>query len=225
MQRSHGERLYSPPKSGAPLTSSRWAATILSNKEKSMLTSLQVGDNARWKQRFRAPVIVWTQVALANPTRGLTINNTTGTFQLYAWDVPSGALRQLTERPAGILFGALSGDGRYVYYLDDQQGNEIGHFVRIPFEGGEPQDLTPNLPPYSSFAFASSGSAHHFGFMTADTEGFHIYSLETRANGECGMPHQLFHSRKLTLGPTYSYGGEIAVVPPPTAPRCNTTTC
>jgi dipeptidyl aminopeptidase/acylaminoacyl peptidase len=177
-----------------------------------MLTSLQLADNARWKQRFRAPVVVWTQVALANPTRGLTINNTSGKFQLYAWDVPSGALRQLTERPAGILFGALSGDGCYVYYLDDQQGNEVGHFVRIPFEGGEPQDLTPNLPPYSSFAFASSGSARHFGFMAADAEGFHIYSLETRANGECGMPHQLFHSRKFALGPTYSYDGEIAVV-------------
>lgn len=80
-----------------------------------MLTSLQLDDNARWKQRFRAPVVVWTQVALANPTRGLTINNTSGKFQLYAWDVPSGALRQLIERPAGVLFGALSGDGRYVY--------------------------------------------------------------------------------------------------------------
>jgi hypothetical protein len=190
-----------------------------------MLTSLQLDDNARWKQRFRAPVVVWTQMALANPTRGLTINNTSGKFQLYAWDVPSGVLRQLTERPAGILFGALSGDGRYVYYLDDQQGNEIGHFVRIPFEGGEPQDLTPNLPLYSSFAFVSSGSARHFGFMAADAEGFHIYSLETRANGECGMPHQLFHSRKFALGPTYSYGGEIAVVATTDRPRCNTTTC
>jgi hypothetical protein len=177
-----------------------------------MLTNLQLDDNAPWKQRFRAPVVVWTQIAPANPARGLAIKNTTGKYQLYAWDVSSGVLRQLTERPAGILFGALSGDGRYVYYLDDKQGNEIGHFVRIPFENGEAQDLTPNLPPYSSFAFASSGSGSHFGFMAADSDGFHIYSLETKANGEPGVPRRLFHSRKLAFGPTYSYGGEVALV-------------
>ena len=161
-----------------------------------MLTKLQLADDALWRQRFRAPQLVWTQIAPANPVRGLAVNNTSGKYQLYAWDVPSGALRQLTGRPAGILFGALSGDGRYVYYLDDQQGNEIGHFVRIPFENGEAQDLTPALPPYSSFTFTSSGSGSHFGFMDADTEGFHIYSLETKANGDIGTPRQLFHSRK-----------------------------
>lgn len=177
-----------------------------------MLTNLQLDDNAPWKQRFRAPIVVWTQIAPANPARGLAIKNTTGKYQLYAWDVPSGVLRQLTERPAGILFGALSGDGRYVYYLDDKQGNEIGHFVRIPFENGEAQDLTPSLPPYSSFAFASSGSGSHFGFMAADADGFHIYSLETKANGELGVPGRLFHSRKIAFGPTYSYAGEVALV-------------
>ena len=176
-----------------------------------MLTKLQFDENARWKQRFRAPVVVWTQIAPANPTRGLAINNTSGRFQLYAWDVPSGALRQLTDRPAGILFGALSGDGRYVYYLDDKQGNEIGHFVRLPFEGGASQDLTPDLPLYSSFAFSSSSSGSHFGFMAADADGFHIYSLEMKANGETGAPRRLFHSRKIAFGPTYSYAGEIAV--------------
>ena len=36
-----------------------------------MLTKLQPDENARWKQRFRAPVVVWTQIAPANPTRGL----------------------------------------------------------------------------------------------------------------------------------------------------------
>jgi len=177
-----------------------------------MTMNRQLEDNAPWKRRFRAPVIVWTQIAPANPARGLVINNASGKHQLYAWDVPSGALRQLTERPAGIRFGLLSGDGRYVYYLDDQQGNEIGHFVRIPFEGGEAQDLTPGLPPYSALDFAASGSGSHFGFVAADADGFHIYSLETRTHGELGAPRELFHSPKIALGPLYSYGGEVAVV-------------
>ena len=177
-----------------------------------MITDLQLDDKAPWKQRFRAPVVAWTQIAPANPTRGLAVNNTSGKYQLYAWDVPSGELRQLTEKPTGMLLGTLSGDGRYVYYLDDEKGNEIGHFVRVPFEKGEAQDLTPDIPPYSSFAFASSGSGSHFGFMAADEEGFRIFSLETKPNDELGTPRPLFHSRKIAFGPTYSYDGEVTVI-------------
>lgn len=117
-----------------------------------MLTNPQLDDHALWKQRFRAPIVVGAHIAPANPLRGLAVTNASGTFQLYAWDVPSGALRPLTERPTGIAFAALSGDGRYVYYLDDTLGNEIGHFARIPFENGAAQDLTPDLPPYSTCA-------------------------------------------------------------------------
>lgn len=177
-----------------------------------MLTNLQIDENARWKQRFRAPIVAWTQVAPANLTRGLALTNASGKFQLYAWDVSLGALRQLTDRSTGLLFGELSGDGRYIYYLDDKEGNEIGHFIRIPFEGGESQDFTPGLPAYSSFGFSSSSSGSHFGFMAADGEGFHIYSLETNARGEIGAPRELFHSRKIAFGPAYSHGGEIAVI-------------
>lgn len=177
-----------------------------------MLTQPQLDDQAIWKQRCRAPIIAGTLIALGNPTRGLAVGNATGTFQLYAWDVPSGALRQLTERPTGIIAAELSGDGRYVYYLDDQQGNEVGHFARIPFESGPPEDLTPDLPPYSSFTFASSGSGSHFGFMAADQEGFHAYSLQTNTTGEIGVRRRLFHSRKLAVGPIHSYDGQVAVV-------------
>jgi dipeptidyl aminopeptidase/acylaminoacyl peptidase len=177
-----------------------------------MLTPIQLDDNARWKQRYRAPVVAWTQTAPSNPARGLVVNNTSGKYQLYAWDVPTGTLRQLTDRPAGILYGALSGDGRYVYYLDDKQGNEIGHFVRLPFEGGDSQDLTPDLPPYASQFFASSGSGSHFGFIAANADGFFAYDIETKANGEVGPLRQFFHSRRTAWGPIYSQAGEIAVI-------------
>src|SRR4026207_815426 len=100
-----------------------------------MKSDLQLDDKALWKQRFRAPVVIWTQIAPANRARGMAVTNRSGKHQLYAWDVPTGGLRQLTDQPVGIRFGELSGDGRFVYYLDDVDGNEIGHFVRIPFEG------------------------------------------------------------------------------------------
>jgi hypothetical protein len=47
-----------------------------------MLTALQLDDKALWKQRFRAPIVAWTQIAPANRARGLAVNNTSGKYQL-----------------------------------------------------------------------------------------------------------------------------------------------
>ena len=77
--------------------------------------------NAPWKQRFRVPN-TWTQLAKANPQRGLAISNRSGVYQLYAWDVATGELQQLTTRPTGIIHGVISADGRWVHYLDDKEG-------------------------------------------------------------------------------------------------------
>lgn len=177
-----------------------------------MLAKLDLDDNAPWKQRFRAPVVLWTQIAPANRARGLAVTNRSGRYQLYGWDVPSGTLRQLTDRPAGILDAVLAGDGRHIYYLDDKQGNEIGHLVRVPFEGGEAEDVTPELPSYSSFSFSSSGSGRHFGLTAATRDGFDAVAIETSENGTIGTPRLLFHSAKLAFGPWFSFQGELAVV-------------
>ncbi len=177
-----------------------------------MDVKLHLEDNATWKRRFRAPIVVWTQIAQSNRERGLAVTNRSGKYQLYSWDVPSGELRPLTDSSAGILFGTISGDGRYIYYLDDKQGNEIGHFVRMTFENDAVQDVSPELPVYSSFSFETSGSGSRFGFTAASEDGFDIYDIETKASGELGTPHKLFHSKKIAFGPIYSFDGEIAVV-------------
>src|SRR5215469_5944714 len=62
-----------------------------------MLQTLRFDQNAPWKQRFRAPAILWTQLAAANKTRGIVASTRSGTAQIYAWDVPSGSLRQVTR--------------------------------------------------------------------------------------------------------------------------------
>src|SRR3712207_242659 len=73
------------------------------NQEHGMPGELRLDDAAPWKQRFRAPVTLWTQLAKVARNRGLLASNRTGVFQLYAWDVPSGDLTQLTDRPDGKL--------------------------------------------------------------------------------------------------------------------------
>lgn len=177
-----------------------------------MLKELRVDDAASWKQRFRAPVILWTDLAKAAPTRGLAVSNKSGVYQLYAWDVPTGELTPLTDQPEGKLFGMLSPDGRYVYYLDDQQGNEIGHYVRVPFGGGEPQDITPDMPLYASFGLAMSQTGNLTGFTLANPDGFHLHCIGLGPEGTLGKPRLLYQSKSLAFGPLLSYDGEIAVM-------------
>jgi len=166
--------------------------------------------------RFRAPSIGNTQVAAQDRTRGLVVHNKSGAYQFYAWDISKGEMRQLTNRPEGTSLYAcfLSPDGRFVYYLNGNQGNEIGHYVRIPFEGGTLIDLTPDLPQYSSLAgdpcFANSRSGNIVGFTADSPEGFHLYCIDVAADGKFGQPRLLRSSKRLAAGPQLSYDGKIA---------------
>jgi pimeloyl-ACP methyl ester carboxylesterase len=177
-----------------------------------MLTELRIDEQAPWKRRYRLPTIAWTEIAKSAPARGLAAGNQTGKYQLYAWDVPSGQLRQLTDRPEGVLSGYLSADGRHVYYLEDKGGNEIGHYVRVPFEGGEPEVITPSLPPYSSWYLGCASGGTHLGFLAANSAGFHVYCLDLDQGRINGEPRLLYRHSKLAAGPYLSHGGEIAVV-------------
>ena len=172
-----------------------------------MSKTLDLEPNAVWKQRFRAPCIAWARVAHGNPSHGLVCSDRDGVFQLYAWDVDNGELRQLTDRPTGVVRGSLSADGESVYYLQDDGGNEAGHIVRLPFSGGEPVDLTPDLSPYGALWIAGSLSGSLLGTTLSDSTG---HRLCVFAPGEA--PRTIHESQALIGGPTLSYDGEIAVI-------------
>ncbi len=178
-----------------------------------MLKNLSLDAQAPWKQRFRTPRVRWARLARAAPTRGLAASNKSGVVQLYAWDVPSGELRQLTHQPEGKVFGYLSPDGRYVYYHDDAQGNEIGHYVRIPFEGGAPEDITPDLPPYSSLGdFSISRAGNRISFVAATPAGFLVQCLDVGPDGKLSDLRQIHQAARLILGSTLSADGETIVI-------------
>ena len=115
-----------------------------------MLKTLKIKENSNWKQRFRAHSIRWAQIAPKNPGRGLVCSDQDGIWQLYAWNPRTGELSQRTDLPAGVVDGLLSADGETIYYLQDEGGSEIGHFVRMPYEGGLPEDITPDMAPYNA---------------------------------------------------------------------------
>jgi dipeptidyl aminopeptidase/acylaminoacyl peptidase len=153
-----------------------------------------------------------TQVAKLNPERGTAVANDTGVFQVYAWDVPAGTRRLLTDREEGVLMHGLSPDGRYVYYLEDKKGDEIGHFVRVPWDGGEAAIVTPSLPPYSPAGLAFSRHGHKLALITAMPDGFTLYVLDLLEDDTIGDPQKLFHSPALMMMPILSPDGSLVVV-------------
>ncbi|MEX2225695.1 MAG: prolyl oligopeptidase family serine peptidase [Dehalococcoidia bacterium] len=177
-----------------------------------MLPTPDLSHDAPWKRRFRAWTVAGAAVASREPTRGIAITNKTGVYQVYAWDVRTGDLRQLTFKPSGKPTASLSPDGRFVYYLDDEQGNELGHLVRAPFEGGEPIDLTPDLPQYALSATAISRDARTLAFTTATRDGFHTYVCPLSADCDVGERRPLFHTRRLMRGLNLSNDGAVAVL-------------
>src|SRR5918911_2949156 len=178
-----------------------------------MLKEPRTEASAVWKQRYRASGIWWAEVARRAPARGLAVTTTSGTGQLYAWDVPAGTLRQLTQRPEGVFSGYLSPDGSHAYYLHDEAGSETGHYVRVPWDGGPQQDVTPNMAPYAAlYRCAVSENGAMFAFTPTETNGFPLYCLDLGADGTVSAPRELYRSPKLVDDAALSYSAEMAVV-------------
>ncbi|GHO61279.1 peptide hydrolase [Ktedonobacter sp. SOSP1-52] len=184
-----------------------------------MLKKPLLEESAPWKRRFRASVLLDAQVARENPTRGIVVSNKAShVFQVYSWDVSTNAIVQLTHKPGGLFHVVLSPDGKFLYYLDDQGGDETGHFVRIPYEGGAPVDLTPHLPPYVVsqesvlYGLTISGSSRVLGGVVAHSGDFYLYCIDVGREDAIGEPRLLYSSPKLAMSPVLSYDGEVVVI-------------
>jgi len=179
------------------------------------MNPLNLSADAPWRARFNVSVVAFTQVATLNPRRGLAVTNRTGVYQLHCWDTLTGALTALTNAPAGVVFGGLSPDGQWVYYHKDQQGDEIGHFVRVPWGSSPdvtPEDITPELPPYASNSISQSLNGSVLGFGVADSGGFQMFTQPVAADGRLGQHALLYKSARYTAGPLLSYDGDMAVI-------------
>jgi len=102
-----------------------------------------------WEQRLLAPRITLPDWADDAPDRCVVRTNATGTWELWAWDAGTGELRQATRRDNGTVDGTVSRDGREVWWFADTDGDELGSWVRQPFEGGPGSDepALPGVPP------------------------------------------------------------------------------
>lgn len=178
-----------------------------------MPTNPPTDDAAPWKQRFRAPVIFSMQLARANRARGLVVTNQRSKeFQLYGWDVPTGDLHQLTERSWGVAEGWVAPDGGWVYSLEDQHGDELGHLVRVPFAGGVAEDVTPALPRYTLRGVGMSLGGNMLALNPINANGFQLYVVPLGPDGTPGTPRLVFQSRYETWGAQLSHDGALAAM-------------
>ncbi len=96
------------------------------------------------------------------PERAIACSNVTGVYQVHRWQVGEPVGDPMTAFPTGKSAAWISPDGEWVVWHADRAGDEVGHFVAVPWSGGELIDLTPDLPGYASFA-AGFGPDGTFG--------------------------------------------------------------
>jgi dienelactone hydrolase len=149
-----------------------------------------------WRDRFHIPTVYDAAVASGMPGRGVVVGNFQGqTIQVHAWEVPSGRLGPVTASPAGTFEGWIAPDGSAVYWLADQGGNEQGHLVRAPFQGGALQDVTPELGSYTLRGVGFSRSGNRLALNPIDADGFHVYTVDLGRDGQLGQPRLVHRSR------------------------------
>ena len=129
-----------------------------------------------WEQRFRAASLGFPHWARHAPDRLVLSSNESGAWQVYAWDRATGLRRQVTDDPIGVAGGAATPDGSGVVWFHDVTGDEVGHWLVAPFDGGEPRSLAPGVPDAWSAGLCLGDALNVVG--TADDDGYSVFVVK-----------------------------------------------
>jgi dienelactone hydrolase len=161
----------------------------------------------RWKRRFRAPSLTLPSWAVDNPDHLVYASNVSGSWQVHAWDRASGAQRQVTQHPTGVLGGTVTPDGEGIVWFDDSKGDEIGQWRRQPFAGGDDLPLMPGVEPAWSAGLAL-GPGGRIALGVATRAGFSV--LVSGRAGEPGV--ELYRHEQTVDVADMSRDGRVLVV-------------
>lgn len=129
-----------------------------------------------WVQRFRAISIGFPIGARDVPTRCVYGSNATGTNQIYAWDRRSDAHRRLTDREQGVFMTQISADGEWVWWFDDEGGNEQGRWMRQRFSGdGGAEPAVTGVPGGYPIGVHVGRVLDLVGFCTDEATTVHVH--------------------------------------------------
>ena len=178
-----------------------------------MVSPLQLEDSAPWRQRFRVKALGSAYVAPENPARGIVTASWDGPqLQIYAWEIPSGDLRPMTRQDDRISYGWLGPTADYLYFLQDERGNEIGHIVRVPFTGGPLYDLKPDLPPYTLRGLDISRNGNRLAFDAVYENRYWFYCVTLGVDGSISSPRLVCATDEETWACHLSHDGGLRAI-------------
>ncbi len=126
-----------------------------------------------WEQRFRAPVSFLPEWSPRAPRNAVYVSNESGVWQVHVLDTETGARRQVTDHPVGLVDAVPTFDGEGVLWFQDETGDESGRWLVQPFHGGETAPFLDGVPHGWS-----EGLAQAPGIVAAslsDRDGFAVY--------------------------------------------------
>jgi len=155
--------------------------------------SLAAMSPPAWEERFRTAVSYLPEWSPAAPRNAVYVSNESGVWQVHALDSQTGARRQVTDHPVGLVDAVPTLDGEGVLWFQDESGDESGRWHVQPFAGGETTLFLDGVPHGWS-----EGLAQAPGIVVAaisDRDGFAVYvSLE---DGTARMLHRAESSVRL----------------------------
>lgn len=103
-------------------------------------------DQPLWERRFRAPTRTLPMWSPHAPDRCVLLSDEEGSYQAYAFDVPTGGLRRYTDEPVGVTYATVSGDGDEGIWFSDPTGDESGRWLARGLDGGSERAVFPGAP-------------------------------------------------------------------------------
>ena len=104
-----------------------------------------------WERRYHAPVVTLPAWSPDAADRLVYVSDESGTTQAHTLDLTSGAGRQVTDEPVGLIIQelvdpTLTPDGDEVVWFRDPTGDEAGWWMIEPFDGSAPaRELLPDV--------------------------------------------------------------------------------
>jgi len=129
-----------------------------------------------WQRRYRAPIVGFPTWSRRAPDRLVYVSSESGIYQLHSLDLASGARKQVTDEPVGLVAGDVSADGEWVVWHRDLTGDESGTYVTAPFAGGPAEPLLEGLPVAWDGGIAL-GATRTIAAVS-DRDGFAVYLSE-----------------------------------------------
>ena len=145
----------------------------------------EMSHEPAWERRFTATSVGFPAWSDAEPDRLALITTRSGASQVWTYDLGDGSWRQVTDDPVGIEHVMVAPDGRLVWWLD-ATGNERGHWVSAPFDGGEPRPLVRGVPDAWSMGISMVGDRVAVGCATDDD--YRVYVARRRPGSPAGLP-------------------------------------